>query len=72
MISAGIWVAFFQECQQSSCGQDHNFVNATTAEIPIHFYIYNDRGGEAAAAQGVWRCVRPEGDCDTFSRSDRL
>ena len=57
-----IWVAFFQDCQQSSCGQAHNFVNATTAEIPIHFYIYNDRGGEAAAAQGVWRCVRPEGE----------
>ena len=46
--------------------QDNNFVNVTTFEIRcdedgIHCEIYNDRGGEAAAAQGPWRCtVRPE------------
>ena len=44
--------------------QDHNFVNATTFEIRcdgdgIQCEIYNDRGGEAAAAQGSWRCTEP-------------
>eukprot|EP01045_Picozoa_sp_COSAG04_P009297 COSAG04_NODE_534_length_12949_cov_5.651673_8_plen_134_part_00 len=46
--------------------QAHNFVNATTFEIPsdedgIQCEIYKSRGGEAAAGQGSWRCtVRPE------------